>query len=729
MKKSIITLAVIIIHTACLAQLSGEYTIGGTSPDYTNITNAATALNDNGVNGPVTFLIRDGEYEDTWNLGIITGISAENKVTFISESGDNDAVIIKASTLPENIEPILWDLGYGGFYRFESLTFLNEYTGGNDCYSIGNLYESEIFLLEIVNCKLIANQEEEIELISLYHFENLLIENSHFDGGEYLVELYQGANAVIQNCVFENSLNSCLDIGSVENLLIEESQFISSVEDLTGIDLFDSFGVVNIYNNTFTGEQMDFIDGNEVFMDSLNILNNSFNAEFGGVYIESYLGYLQTVIMEGNTSTSEWSSCWFEGVGSIELINNEFTEVAIGNSTENIEVRNNKFTGEDASLRIYDPIISLDNVGVIENNSFEISLDDYSGSAIEISDITMNNDDSFKIQNNSISNFESGIYLDRAQDIVIKFNTFSSDYYPDSFVAAWAAIGSEINNITISNNIVFFSDTADFSGVMYDFPESAEFSIHDNVYSWDTSNEDINFMEIGDVDYATISDAQAAGYAQNAIMANPEFYDQHSDLRICNQNLTGVYDEEVPTDYYGQPRADPPTPGFYELVPLNTDFTYTQVDNVFALEAVNLNAAQEVIWDFGDGSTSNSLTPTHTYSELGNYTITLSVTSNCGEESGSQEVSVSFVGVEELTADVIVVYPNPTQGIIHLDLLNTAIDKVIIYDIIGKEVFVADKLTLNNTIDISSLRNGLFLLVGFGQNNFRVGRGIRIMKK
>lgn len=45
-------------------------------------------------------------------------------------------------------------------------------------------------------------------------------------------------------------------------------------------------------------------------------------------------------------------------------------------------------------------------------------------------------------------------------------------------------------------------------------------------------------------------------------------------------------------------------------------------------------------WDFGDGNTSTETNPTHTYNELGVYTITLFASNACGETSLEEEVAV-----------------------------------------------------------------------------------------
>jgi hypothetical protein len=90
------TLNDIITYTLGSA-LSGNYTVGGSAPDFVNVVSAATAVSTRGVCGPVTFLIRNGTYSGQVNIGTITGASTTNRVRFISQSGDSSQVVISAS--------------------------------------------------------------------------------------------------------------------------------------------------------------------------------------------------------------------------------------------------------------------------------------------------------------------------------------------------------------------------------------------------------------------------------------------------------------------------------------------------------------------------------------------------------------------------------------------------------------------------------------------------------
>ncbi len=68
--------------------ISGNtYTIGGSSPTYNTLSEAAMALNLNGINGAIVLDVRSGTYDDIFHLIEVTGTSATNTITIKKESG------------------------------------------------------------------------------------------------------------------------------------------------------------------------------------------------------------------------------------------------------------------------------------------------------------------------------------------------------------------------------------------------------------------------------------------------------------------------------------------------------------------------------------------------------------------------------------------------------------------------------------------------------------------
>jgi len=77
--------------------LCGSYTVGGINPDFANFTEVADALNNVGITCPVTFVVRDGVYEEQINIVNVPGNSLVNTVTFLGESGDSSLVTLSYS--------------------------------------------------------------------------------------------------------------------------------------------------------------------------------------------------------------------------------------------------------------------------------------------------------------------------------------------------------------------------------------------------------------------------------------------------------------------------------------------------------------------------------------------------------------------------------------------------------------------------------------------------------
>jgi hypothetical protein len=134
------------------------------------------------------------------------------------------------------------------------------------------------------------------------------------------------------------------------------------------------------------------------------------------------------------------------------------------------------------------------------------------------------------------------------------------------------------------------------------------------------------------------------------------------------------------------------------------NFTFTTLDSTgFIFTNTSMNA-DGYSWDFGDGNTSTLANPTNTYSNSGDYTVTLSVFS-CGDTATfSDTITVYAVHTTTvLDENLFRLFPNPTSGIIDI---NTTINdfNIKVYNQIGQLVLE----TKSNRIDISNQANGVY---------------------
>lgn len=86
-------------------------------------------------------------------------------------------------------------------------------------------------------------------------------------------------------------------------------------------------------------------------------------------------------------------------------------------------------------------------------------------------------------------------------------------------------------------------------------------------------------------------------------------------------------------------------------------FSIIKIENeVVEFRNTSINAT-EFLWDFGDGNTSTDRDPTHTYLEIGNYTVVLTAMLEGKSNQTSSIVAVSRIFPDELTE-----LPNPPFG-------------------------------------------------------------------
>ena len=216
MKKIIYikSLATAIITLLCFqqaqAQLSGSYTIGGTSPDYSTLSAAVSALNSQGVNGPVVFNIRDGSYSGTTaigSIGNITGASATNTITFQSQSGNRANCILTNSG--GSTTNYIFELNNARYITIKNLTLSNT----NTTFGCDVRFAGSASYNTIQNCVLTgstatstSNNMSRIFGTGLGSASNNTFKGNLIDRGAYGVYFYgSGTSTTTNDNVFEDN--------------------------------------------------------------------------------------------------------------------------------------------------------------------------------------------------------------------------------------------------------------------------------------------------------------------------------------------------------------------------------------------------------------------------------------------------------------------------------------------------------------------------------------------
>jgi PKD repeat protein len=122
----------------------------------------------------------------------------------------------------------------------------------------------------------------------------------------------------------------------------------------------------------------------------------------------------------------------------------------------------------------------------------------------------------------------------------------------------------------------------------------------------------------------------------------------------------------------------------------------------------NSSNATSYNWTFGDGGSSNSQDPSHTYGANGTYTVTLTTTNGICSDVSTGSVTITTVGVKEIKNAIenIRLFPNPNYGVATLEIITSDFSDAVIsvYDVAGRDVLKINSELINgtNAINIST---------------------------
>jgi len=152
-------------------------------------------------------------------------------------------------------------------------------------------------------------------------------------------------------------------------------------------------------------------------------------------------------------------------------------------------------------------------------------------------------------------------------------------------------------------------------------------------------------------------------------------------------------------------------------------FIFEVVENI-AIFANTSQFATSWLWDFGDGETSTEFNPIHQYWQNGEFTVTLTATSDdCGSDTFSDVVIITGVGIDDRDQQEFEIFPNPTSGAFNI-FFERNLDKagIRIIDLQGGSVF-SSQLNINgkaSALQDPDLKPGLYLVeVQMDGKNYR----------
>ena len=335
------------------SSLSGEYKIAKENGDFATITEAVSNLKCGGVSGSVRFLIESGKYTDKIDLTKISGVSAQNTITFESLSGAESDVILASSSQDQSFTVGITNTSY---VNFSNLTLQNN-SGltGNVVRIDGNV--SAVKFKNVI----FDGSEKQVTGANnavIYSTSNgtkrgLSLEDCTVNNGS--VGVYKGGLEVadeatsISGTTFFNQYEGGLVINGEKSPVLSYN-VLSSVSNYKGFkaitlnsvneNLIVSNNIVNTINGGY-GLAMNNCEG--LISGYGNITNNSFYLGGQGTLYGLYLsGKTDNQVLNFNrvkltpTTVNSANQAFYMNIGSgqnINLTNNIFFDLGTGGYT------------------------------------------------------------------------------------------------------------------------------------------------------------------------------------------------------------------------------------------------------------------------------------------------------------------------------------------------------------------------------------------------------------
>ncbi len=329
------------IYTALAA---GTYTIGGISPDFENFSDAVDLLNGGGgIDGPITFLVRDGVYNEQLQLFEVTGASSTNTVTFRSESEDSTAVRLTYNSTFSSRNYVLL-LDGADHLRFADMTIESTNFSWGRNIVLDNGADSNRFEHNIIRGVVRSSSTTSIAVIysnstgseDFNVFHNNRIENGSY--GLYFSNstspIFSEVGTHLTDNVFTDQYSRGIEIRNQQESVITGNQILTSstASSYLGLYLYYCSGEHRLSKNRFVLND----GGTAIYTsqfggdpgDTLSIVNNFISVTEG--YSDFAMQFIQSSYVKVYHNNMNMTSYGEEGGGvlratfgtELELINN-----------------------------------------------------------------------------------------------------------------------------------------------------------------------------------------------------------------------------------------------------------------------------------------------------------------------------------------------------------------------------------------------------------------------
>ncbi len=668
------------LQTTIYAAMQGAYTVGGTTPDFATVSDAAQAVISRGACADVFLNIRSGTYTESIALLPYTGASNSARVHFQSEAGHPDSVRIESpgSSLSNYT---FWFNG-GDYYVLDQITLAHTVPN----FSILAEFSGEASYNIIRNSKLLGDSAAFSD-----DFNRIAI-RSTTDKDQ--------SNQLLNNEIIGGS--RAISVGGPSDTDPEMGWTIRG-NHLRG---FYFLGIGSFYqiNPIIEGNTIEATSSNtNTFRMYVNTAYNGGSVRYNNIYGNSAGFGINIDNVKGTQNSPFVVASNFVFMGDSSTATNNFG-LYVQNGSNLVHVLHNSLsvhgaTANTAAINVQNG----PNVDIVLHNN---NVAHYGGGrALSI-------ESGFSVLQSDANNFYA------ANNDAVRF---AGTGYANA-AALNSATGLDANSMTVDPMFL----TEDMHTCMADFDNKGMAMGETMDIDGDTRNA--NTPDIGADEFireetfslgpdTTICPGNTVVLGNENIVDgtwlwNPTFdTTAHISVSAAGEyNVVAVTSCGTAQDTLEIFHIPAPTASFDTTASFLT-YVFTNTSGNTGLNGISYH------WDFGDGDTSVLENPVHIYNQAGSYTVTLTVTNACGTSTtATMTLDVMLTGLDGLDQNSWNVYPNPTEGQTRVDGYSElpANLQLKLTDLSGRVVWEANvgqvKGAFSYALNVSDLAVGSYIL-------------------
>ena len=520
------------------------------------------------------------------------------------------------------------------------------------------------------------------------------------------------ANATASNLRFKN------------NVLAQMNDTLATVTTANPNNINAGFNISTFFA---ANNNANYNAGTELGWNGMSLTNPDFTLQptsvltAGADFTDSYLqdAFFTPVDFRGAFGSENWTSCWAEW----DPQNADYSSAMNNTITATVSATGSTSICEGSMVTLNATSSDATSEFVWSNNSAAGSTQDVMTSGTY--SVTARSSKGCTANSNQLT-----VVVNENPTVSITANGSTSFCTGGSVEIASSQVGGNVWNTNATSDAITVTATGDFS---LEYTDANGCSASSNTISVNVSDSPIPTISangstsICDGTSVTLSASTADSYAWtfNGV-GLPE------TTQTIDATLEGLYTVNV-TNADACNGVGSSTPILINVNPTPTaDASFTKTNGSFTVQFLNNSTnASSYSWDFGDGNTSTSANPSHTYATGGDFTVVLTATN--GDCSNTFTINLTSVAVSENVAfEDLMVFPNPTENELNIQFssFDSGIMNATIFNLAGQivsaEAFAVNAGNMFHTIDTSNLESGVYF-VNLSNNTSNIT--IRVIKK